>query len=266
MNWQFNFMNIDRKGILMEDYSGTLLKTEGEAPQTTIIPSGRFIGTADKMARLAAAEGWGITKYYEKVFSKKDVFPPHRYLMPYTNALMRKLGMDVWHVLERDEIRNADTNKAHPESVDNLKGYSLDEQEAQDLEKIRDRFSIVGGSGVLYEDRLAAFAVMGESRALMDAAVFRDHLLLDTGLEGKYAGSKYFKAKYPQIPLVARDDCKLTALVLTGVADSVSLVKDEANPNLPWDDLQVLMDRLPDYIKVNPKRLHYGRLEKALIS
>lgn len=260
-------MNLDRdKGILIEDWSGTVLGTEGEAPQTTEIPTRRFIRRADEMAGKAIVRGWDLNTYLEQVFRWKDRFPPHRYLMPYTNSIKRSLGFDAWHVLEREEILNADTSKAHPKSLESLRDYFLNEQEAEDLDVVKDRLSIIGGSGILYADHLAALAIIGQARELMQLAVFRDDLFLDTGLEGKYATGKYFKAKFPRTPLIERDDCKLTALVMTGVADSVSLVDDRVNSHLPWDDLQVLRDRLPDYITVNPGRLHYGRLANALIS
>ena len=214
------------KGILLEDFSGTLIVPEADAPLTTDIPTQRFVERVRQNAGNPRFTELG--SYLEHVFKgKTPLYPyvsPHRYLEPTVNSVKRWLRLDAWHVLERDEIMKADVGKASEESRAGLRSYVVSEKEVEDLRRARSKFNIVGTSGIIYAERLAALEVMGDARGYLDMAVFRMNPVEDTGLEVKLAVGAYFDArKAPGVKQVSREDCKLTAVVLTSVTD-VSLV------------------------------------------
>lgn len=251
------------QGFLMEDGSGTLFGIDGQAPLTKTVPTRRFVERADRLARQHAHK-WDMTRYMEELFRWKAVFPPHRYLEPWVNGLKRSLGKDAWHVLDQKEIQGLDTTKADTKSLYE-KGYYLNDQEAEDLVVARRNLNLILATGIDYRDRLAAFSIMGgEVSSLFDKAVFKEHEILDTGLEVKWGVGKYIKAHYPDVQLIAREDCRLSAEVLTGVADLVSLVPVKGETYMKTDELQALQMRMPEYLGTDFTKLHYGRLARVL--
>lgn len=252
---------IDRdEGVLLEDQSGTLISIEGGGPQTTAVPTESLVRRTHELAY--KRPDLDLNGYLEQVFRGKGRwFPPHRYFSPWTNAFKRTLGMDSWHALSRDEIMNADISKAHPDSLKSMEKHFLNEEEADDL--VQFKGMKIAGSGIMYEDRLAAFGKMGRARSQFDWAVFREDFD-DTGLEVKWVLGKFFRARYPGIHIIARDDCRLTALAMTGVADVVSVVSNEADAASIHEEMRVLQaTKIPDYMPTDLTRLRYGRLRDA---
>ena len=239
------------KGILFQDFSGTLM--DGPAPQTMKDPSADFVETV----KLHAFDNSGLTptEYMERVFKGSNRLSP-RFYVPFFRQMWSSLGQDVWHVLSKEEIMvmNLQDSKG-------LKGHSLREEEARDLEKVSAAFSIMGCTGQLYANRVDTLATVEPVKGVFDSLTLSMDIN-DTGLKIKYAGTAYVRARIIEkglnIKLGAREDCERTALAVSEWVDFVSLVNPKSK------NFDAMHFGMPRYIGARPERIIHGRLAQIL--